>query len=175
MIKKLQLVKESQRSSTLHTTQGVNLFGSQPGNNSNLDPIKLLWSQIKQLQSNISCRAEKNCSRNLGKILPTYLKSLHKRLPRRMKAVVITHEGRDTQISNTLWNYIIYYLLNKPINVYRVSLILSQIVADPDWILLFGFNVVMLYNSVAICIHSFFYQNSKRVCIKSAKKIPQRH
>ena len=33
------------------TKLSVNLFGGWPGNNPNLNPIELLWSQMKKLQN----------------------------------------------------------------------------------------------------------------------------
>ena len=78
------------------TKYGVNLFGGWSGNNPNLNPIELLWSQMKQLKNNSATSAlglKKNCSKNLGKILLIYIKSLFKSILRRRKVVVTAFRG----------------------------------------------------------------------------------
>ena len=83
-----------------HTKQDVKLFGGWLGNSPDLNPIESLWSQMKQLQSKervmLAAGLKKNRSKNLGKISPTYLKSLYKSMLRHMK-VVANAQKRHTK------------------------------------------------------------------------------
>ena len=50
------------------------LFHGWPGNGLNLNPIKSLWSQIKQLPNTkciVGCKADENRSKNMWETSPT--------------------------------------------------------------------------------------------------------
>ena len=94
--------------------QGVNLFGGWSWKNLYLNPIELLWSQMKQLYKKDclmpAAGLKKRWSKNLRKILPIFLKSLHRSMPRRMKAVVTAQGGHVSyQIYSRMIFYIIYW------------------------------------------------------------------
>ena len=75
----------------------VKLFGGWPGNSPDLNPIKSLWSQMKQLQSKEhatwAAGLKRIALKAWRKISPTYLKSLYKSMLRRMKAVLDAQGG----------------------------------------------------------------------------------
>ena len=80
-----------------HTKQDIKLYGGWLGNRPDLNPIKSLWSQIKQLQNKEHATLAAGLKRialNVWReILPTYLKSLYESMPRRIKAFVDAQGG----------------------------------------------------------------------------------
>ena len=80
-----------------HTYNGVTLFPGWPGNSPDLNPIKNLWSQIKDMQRDehgtSAAGLKKIAEKVWRRITPKYFKKLYESMPRRMEAVIASQGG----------------------------------------------------------------------------------
>ena len=77
-------VHQARTTKQWHTNHGVTLFPGWPGNLSDLNPIKNLWSQMKDMKRDeraTSAAGLKKIAEKLWRIILNYFKKLYESIP----------------------------------------------------------------------------------------------
>ena len=80
-----------------HQDRGHTLLTDWPGNSPDLNPIKNLWSQMKDMKrderATSAAGLKKIAEKVWRRITPKYLKKLYESMPRRREAVIASQGG----------------------------------------------------------------------------------